>query len=143
MTSARVVGVLSAAALCLATAEEVLAQARANADVMCRPAGTKFHYDCTIKLTERRTKSPLVGATLTVAADMPSMPMAHNVRPAKAAPDAEPGAYKVRLELEMHGNWALRIDVAGPVRDRVVVPLVFDDEGARPPTPSRSRPHRH
>jgi YtkA-like protein len=142
MTPARVAAVLSAAAFCAASVEDALAQARASADVICRPSRARLQYDCMIKLTDARTKAPLAGATLTVRADMPSMPMAHNIRPAKAAPGSEPGAYNLRLELDMHGHWSLRIDVAGPVRDRVVVPLVFDDEGAHPPAPSRPTPHR-
>jgi hypothetical protein len=63
------------------------------------------------------------------------------VRPAKATPATEPGVYQVRLALEMHGDWALRIDVSGPLRDRVVVPLRFDDKAVRPPPP-RAAPHR-
>jgi hypothetical protein len=139
MTPLRLLLFLTAAALC---AGEASAQARAKAEVACRPAGAKLRYDCTIKLTDARTKAPLAGAILSVGADMPSMPMAHNIRPAKAAPAGEPGTYAVRLELEMHGDWALRIDVSGPLRDRVVVPLHFDDEAVRPPSPSRAAPHR-
>jgi hypothetical protein len=122
-------------------AGEGLAQGRAKADVSCRPAGAVLEYDCTIKLTDARSKKPLAGATLTVGADMPSMPMVHIIRPVKAAPGAEPGLYQVRLELEMHGDWALRIDVSGPLRDRVIVPLHFDDKAVRP-APSRGGSQR-
>lgn len=118
------------------------AQARAKADVSCRPAAdAALRYDCTIRLTDARSGAPLAGATLTIGAEMPSMPMAHNIRPLKAMPTAEPGVYNVRLELEMHGDWALRIDVAAPMRDRVIVPLRFDDNAVRPPARSRSAPH--
>jgi hypothetical protein len=51
---------------------------------------------------------------------MPSMPMAHNVKPVKAAPGSAPGEYTARIELEMFGEWALKLDVRKPVRDRIV-----------------------
>jgi YtkA-like len=121
---------------------EAAAQGRAAADVSCRPAGAPLQYDCAIRLTEARSKTPLTGATVTIGADMPSMPMAHNVRPRKATPSTEPGLYEVRLELEMNGDWVLRIDVTGPVRDRVVVPLSFEDNAVRPTRPARAAPHR-
>jgi hypothetical protein len=130
---------LAAAALAAGAAA---AQPRATAEVSCRPAEAALHYDCTIKLIDARSKAPLAGASVSVGADMPSMPMAHNVRPAKAMPAVEPGVYQVRLALEMHGDWALRIDVSGPLRDRVVAPLRFDDKAVRP-VPSRAAPHRH
>ena len=122
-------------------AGEAAAQSRATADVSCRLADAALHYDCTIRLGDARSKAPLAGAAVSVGADMPSMPMAHNVRPVKATPTAEPGVYQVRLALEMHGDWVLRIDVSGPLRDRVVVPLRFDDKTIRPPSP-RAAPHR-
>jgi YtkA-like len=140
MRDAPLIAVITAAVLSL-SAGEAAAQRRAKADLSCRPTGAALQYDCTIKLTDARTKKPLPDANVTIGAEMPSMPMAHNVRPAKATP-AEPGAYEVRLELEMHGDWALRIDVSGPLRDRVVVPLHFDDKRVGPPVRSRSAPHR-
>jgi hypothetical protein len=140
MIRASLLAALSAAVL--GAAGEASAQGRAKADVSCRPAGAVLQYDCTIKLTNARSNAPVTGAALTVGADMPSMPMVHNIRPVKAAPATEPGLYQVLLELEMHGDWALRIDVSGPLRDRVIVPLHFDDKSVRPPSPSRSAPHR-
>ncbi len=56
---------------------------------------------------------------------MPSMPMAHNVKPVKAVPGSEPGIYRLRIELEMHGDWAVKMDIAGKVRDRVVKSMRF------------------
>ena len=68
----------------------------------------------------RATGAPLTGVSVTVGADMPSMPMMHNVKPVKAVAGAEPGTYHSRIELEMSGAWAVKIDLAGPVRDRVI-----------------------
>lgn len=90
---------------------------RARTSVDCRPAGLQL--DCTIKLVNAATGAPLTGVDVTVGADMPSMPMMHNIRPVKASAGAEPGTYHSRIELEMSGAWTLKIDLAGPVRDRV------------------------
>ena len=143
MTRVRLICVLAVTCAVCLPAESVLAQVRAKADVMCRPAGT-LQYDCTITLTNSRTNEPLAGVTLTIGADMPSMPMMHNVRPAKAVPGAEPGTYKARLALEMHGDWAVQLNLSGPVRDRVVANIRFDPDRAIPAVPSRARPsHKH
>lgn len=91
---------------------------RTKADVNCKNDG--LDLDCTIKLTNAATGAPLAGVNVTVGADMPSMPMMHNVPPVKAAAGAEPGSYRSKIELEMSGEWALRIDLTGPVRDRVI-----------------------
>ncbi|MBZ0148180.1 MAG: FixH family protein [Pseudorhodoplanes sp.] len=91
---------------------------RAKADVNCKNDG--LDLDCTIKLTNAATGAPLAGVNVTVGADMPSMPMMHNVPPVKAAAGAEPGSYRSKIELEMSGEWALSIDLSGPVRDRVI-----------------------
>jgi hypothetical protein len=116
------------------------ADIRAKADVSCRAATEKLQYDCVIKLTNSRTGEPLTGLTLTVGADMPSMPMAHNVRPVKAVPAQEAGVYHARIVLEMHGDWALRLDLSGAVRDRVITMMRFDSDGAVPAAPAR---HKH
>jgi YtkA-like protein len=104
------------------------ADVRAKADIACQPTGKKLQYDCTIKLMDARTEEPLTGIDLAVGADMPSMPGAHNVRPVKAAAGQAAGAYQARLVLEMLGDWALRLDVSGRVRDRVIKVLRFEED---------------
>jgi branched-chain amino acid transport system permease protein len=104
------------------------AEVRARADVTCEPAKEALHYECRIKLTDARSGQPLSGIDLSVGADMPSMPGAHSVRPVKATPGQEPGTYGARIALEMHGDWALRLDLAGPVRDRMIRVMRFDPE---------------
>lgn len=129
--------VAAAAAACLAGGAPA-ADIRAKAEVLCRATAESLQYDCTIKLTDARTNAPLTGVTLMVGADMPSMPMAHNVPPVKAEAEAEaePGTFRVRLELEMTGVWALHLNIGGPLRDRVVKVMRFEDEHATPgPTP--------
>ena len=120
------------------------AQARAKADVACRPTATVLQYDCAITLTHARTSEPLSGATLTVGADMPSMPMMHNVRPVKATPGEKSGTYQVNLTLEMHGDWALQLNVSGLLRDRVVAILRFEPERVTPAAAAKAAPkHKH
>jgi hypothetical protein len=134
-------GLIAAAGLAEAASAQSI---RAKADVDCKPAGQLLHYDCVIKLMNTRTSEPLAGVTLMVGADMPSMPMMHNVRPVKAAPGADSGTYQARLVLEMHGDWAVQLNLSGPVRDRVVANIRFDPDRATPVVPSRARPgHKH
>ena len=140
MVRAILAGLIAAAALADAASAQAV---RAKADVACKPAGQLLHYDCVIKLMNARTSEPLSGVTLTVGADMPSMPMMHNVRPVTATP-GEAGTYRARLELEMHGDWAVQLNLSGPVRDRVVANIRFDPDLAAPTVPSRARPsHKH
>lgn len=93
---------------------------RLDAEVDCKPTKTDLVYDCRFVLKEAKTGKRVEGAELAVGADMPSMPMAHNVKPVRAAPGAAPGEYTARIELEMFGEWALKLDVRKPVRDRIV-----------------------
>ncbi len=99
---------------------------RARAEVRCTPAGVALTYDCLIRLTHAGTGAPLTGAQLTVAADMPSMPMAHAVKPVGATGAGEPGLYRARIELEMGGEWALQLTLSAPFRDRIVSRQRFD-----------------
>ncbi|MFA7503363.1 MAG: FixH family protein [Burkholderiaceae bacterium] len=117
---------LKMATLALAFAGPGVAWAQVNADVACEPVDgqQRFVYDCEIMLSEQG--KPLEGATIQVGADMPSMPMAHNIAPVTASALDEPGRYAARLKLDMAGEWALRLDVSGPVRDRVVEVLNFE-----------------
>ena len=106
-----------------------LAQAP-RAELACAPTGTDYVYDCTIRLT--RGGKPLEGAQVTVGADMPAMPMAHNVKAQKARPGTRPGEYSVRLDLEMLGEWAVKLRLRGPVRDQLILHYEFDGKGASP-----------
>ena len=102
------------------------ADVKARAEVNCSATPKRLEYDCTIKLTDSRTGAALAGVDVTVGADMPSMPMAHNVKPVKATPGNEPGTYRARIELEMHGDWTVKLDLTGQVRDRIVKSMRFE-----------------
>lgn len=105
---------------------------KAHAELACKLTQTDFIYDCTIRLS--RGGKPLAGIQVTVGADMPSMPMAHNVRPVQAKPGRSPGEYQASLDLEMLGEWAVKLRLAGPVRDQLILHYDFDEKGARPVT---------
>lgn len=101
-----------------------------KADLACKATGTDFVFDCTIRLS--RGGKPLEGAKVTVGADMPSMPMAHSVKPVKAQAAKAPGDYHATLDLEMLGVWAVKLRLAGPVRDQLILHYEFDSKGATP-----------
>ena len=99
---------------------------RKAAEVECTPVEEQaLTYDCTIALRGRKSGEPIVDAEFHVGADMPSMPGAHSVRPVPAEAQPVPGTYRVRLQLEMTGEWALKLDFTEPDRDRVVKKLHF------------------
>jgi hypothetical protein len=118
------------AALLLASTPALAAET--SADVACKPTAKSLVYACTITLRDGAGGPALQGIDLTVGADMPSMPMAHNVRPVKAKPGPAPGTYEAELELEMHGDWAVRLRLAGPRTDLVVRRLRFEPGSAVP-----------
>jgi hypothetical protein len=113
-------------ALAAALAAPGEAAERARAEVRCTPAGPALTYDCLIRLTHARTGAPLKGARLTVGAEMPSMPMAHNVKPVAARPANESGLYRARIEVEMTGEWVLELKLSAPFRDQIVSPQRFE-----------------
>jgi hypothetical protein len=120
------------------------AQVRAKAEVSCQPGAEKMQYDCIIKLANSRTNESLSGLMLTVGADMPSMPGAHSVRPVTATEDSDKGTYQARIVLEMHGDWALQLNLSGSIRDRVVKVLRFEnDRVGEPVAAPKRRLHGH
>ncbi len=102
---------------------------RAKADVDCKATAEKLVYDCTIVLMSKNSGEPIPGAKISVKANMPSMPMAHNAPPVTAMATGKPGNYHARLTLEMLGEWALTLDVSGPLRDRLVKKLQLGEMG--------------
>jgi hypothetical protein len=70
------------------------------------------------------------------------MPAAQNARPVKATEEQDKGTYRARIALEMYGDWALRLDLSGAVRDRMVKLLRFESDRVGEATPE-PRHHRH
>jgi hypothetical protein len=118
---------------------EVFAQ-KTEARLDCKYAGKDFIYDCAIRID--RGGEPVSGLRITMGADMPSMPMAHHVKPTRAKPGKAAGEYRARLDLEMGGEWAVKLRLAGPVRDQLVLHYEFDERGARPVRRSGTSPRK-
>lgn len=117
--------VLASSAALGAAGVPATAAERPKAKTECAATDKPLVYDCTITLSGRKSGAPIEGAKLVVNADMPAMPMAHNVKPVTATPAGTPGVYRVRLTLEMHGEWLVKIRVSGPTRDLLVEKLMF------------------
>ena len=105
--------------LLLAACAPAAAAERLQLALRCDSFGSGPSLDCTLRLADAAGR-PVRGATVTLAAHMPSMPLAHRVRPARARASAEAGVYQARLELEMPGLWALDIEVAATRRERLL-----------------------
>jgi len=99
------------------------APASVAAEVACAPEANALRQRCRVRLTDRRTGRPVEGASVTLTADMPSMPLAHAVRPVTATPGPQPGTYQGTLELEMPGRWVVAARIAAPVQDQVTQPI--------------------
>ena len=112
--------------LCSAHAAE-----KKSAKVECTPSEEKLVYDCMVMLSGKKSGDMIANAEFTVGADMPSMPMAHNVEPV-AAHNAGNGMYHVRITLEMYGEWALKLEFTKPGRDLVISKLVFAKDSVSP-----------
>jgi hypothetical protein len=117
----------SALFLILVLAMQPVAAQRVRADMACKFTGTDFVYDCVVRLTP-----PTAGVQVTIGADMPSMPMAHNVKPVRARPGKTPGEYRAMLDLDMTGEWAVKLRLSGAVRDVLVLHYVFTESGTAP-----------
>jgi hypothetical protein len=120
--------VLLAAALPTLAGGPATAQERMGAEVSCKQVAKTMQYDCLLMLKGALSGHPIQGAAIIVGADMPSHPMAHNVKPVQAQATGKPGEYKFRIALEMHGEWALKIRLAKPRQDLIVHKMMFKSE---------------
>ncbi len=121
---------LLAGLLALAPVAALAAGERPMVKVDCKPTDEKLAFDCRFEVMGKKSRQPIEDAAFKVNADMPSMPLAHNVKPIRPEPVAgKPGSYEGRLELEMLGEWAIRMTFDEPVRDIVIEKVTFG-EGA-------------
>ena len=98
------------------------------AEVECKGTEEKLVYACMITLKDSKTGKKIPKAEFKVSADMPSMAGAHNVKPVMAH-SMGMGMYHVRLNLEMYGEWVLKMDFTKPRRDRIVKKMIFGGQG--------------
>ena len=130
---ALVVGICSVFAM-----QQPAAGERARAEVVCSETEQALKYSCTIQLSERSSGVPVIGPQIVIGADMPDMPMAHNVPPVIAVESRTPGKYHATLFLEMQGQWVLRLRISGPLQDIFIVALDFDQTSGHVHTPLQS-----
>ena len=112
-----------------------IAQANmAETQTHCMPHKQSLEYTCQVTLLSHN--EPVSNASMSVSADMPSMPMAHNMRQIRVSPVVGlAGQYEFILELEMVGQWRLVYNILTPFADRVHEPLVVG-------THDKSKPHK-
>ena len=125
------------ASACLAAVAAVASAQvpRLRVDLGCQPAEASLTFLCTVTLTDAAGR-PVDGVEVALSADMPSMPMAHNISPVKAQPVAgRPGSYQGRLMLEMLGEWAVKLRVETPHPEIVVRKLDFQKDKVSPTRP--------
>ena len=91
----------------------------------CTATSKKFQYNCNVLFINK--KEPMSGYSGIVGATMPSMAMAHNVRPSKfTEKEGMAGHYEFTIQLEMLGEWMFQYDISQPKRDSVMEKLIFD-----------------
>ena len=105
--------------LCIVISGATFAQSRPKLDLQCFSIGKQLALECTARL-KTANGDPINGAKLTLNAHMPSMPMAHSVKPAVAMATNQLGEYRGQLQLEMPGVWAILVDLSAPMRDRFI-----------------------
>ena len=81
---------------------------RPAVDLQCMSFSMGLQLECTVRLRGAASR-PLSGATVTLGATMPSMLMAHCVKPGVVAATGTPGKCRGRLQLEMSRAWAVQI----------------------------------
>ena len=97
----------------------------------CKATSKKFQYNCNVSFLQK--KELMSGYLGFVGAKMPSMAMAHNVKPVKFSEKEDMvGHYVFTIQLEMLGEWMLQYDISIPKRDRVMEKLIFDNAKSNP-----------
>ena len=120
---------LAASLLVLVPAIAQSAGERPVVNVECKPTDEKLVFHCTFDVMGKKSHQRVEGAAFKVNADMPSMPLTHNVKPIRPEPVAgKPGSYVGRLELEMLGEWVIKMTFDEPVRDIVIRKLTLGGE---------------
>lgn len=102
------------------------AQTGLNAELACEPATERLAYICTVHMTEQDTEKPVEELAIQVKADMPSMPMAHNIPPVRAEATDEAGVYEFPITLDMYGRWAFSMTIMGARQDMLIEVLDFE-----------------
>ena len=90
----------------------------------CIPTQTHMQFSCKVMITDGTV--PVIDREIVVSAMMPSMPMAHNVKPAKLdMTDNIEGQYEFIIELEMLGEWMFSYDLQTPKKLRLMEKIIL------------------
>jgi len=109
----------------LSIAPTVLYPMMIKSQTDCKATSKKFQYNCNVSFLQKN--KPMSGYSGFVGAKMPSMAMAHNVKPAKFSEKEDmAGHYEFTIQLEMLGEWMFQYDISIPKRDRIMEKLIFD-----------------
>ena len=93
----------------------------------CIPTKKSNQFSCKVMISDGT--EPVVDKEIVVSAMMPSMPMAHNVKPAKLKMlNGMEGHYEFIIELEMLGEWMFSYDLQKPEKIRSIEKIIFDPE---------------
>lgn len=133
---------LSIAMLALA-ATPAASHSRLKAELDCAATEEHLAYECTVRIAETASNEAVEGLTVEVKADMPSMPMAHNIPPVTTEPTNEPGIYAFPIKLDMFGNWAFSMRLSGPREDLLVEVLGFRADEAHAGSPGTAEEFDH
>ena len=103
----------------------VLYSMMTKSQTKCTATAKKFQFNCNVLFLHK--KKPMSGYSGIVGATMPSMAMAHNVKPVKfTEKEGMTGHYEFIIQLEMAGEWMFQYDISTPKRNRIMEKLVFN-----------------
>jgi hypothetical protein len=89
----------------------------------CEKTDVRLQFDCLVIM--KQGDDYINNAEVLVGADMPSMPMAHNVKPVSIEKSDNDGEYYFVIQLEMSGEWKFIYNFIKPKRDKVFEKLDF------------------
>lgn len=102
--------------------------ATAETKTSCNSTDNTLTYQCSV-VFKNKGKILTHLEDIMVKADMPSMPMAHNIPPVKLEADTQnKGTFHFDIKLDMYGNWLFVYDITKPQRDRYQEKILFVDE---------------
>ena len=109
----------------------------------CRATNEKFQYNCRVVFLQKQ--EPITGYSGLVGTNMPSMAMAHSVKPVEfIEKEKMPGHYEYTIQLEMLGEWMLQYDISRPKRNRVMEKLTFNKTASKPTNKTHDHSdHKH
>lgn len=121
------------------SSNSALSRPAPNITIDCHAHGSGPLLTCDV-IVKDTNDHPISDAEITLKAQMPSMPMAHSVKPVKAAVMNKNGLYRGTLQLQMTGIWTIEVDIRGPFRERVTKRIDTEAESEKS---TRKTKHKH